>query len=1013
MNPAAYALEKSTVVVVMTLMLAGAGIVAYQNLGQLEDPTFTIKTALVITPYPGASPKEVEEEVTDVIEEAIQAMDQVKEIYSTSQEGNSFVFVDMKDTYHHQELPQIWDELRRKVSDVQGQLPPGAVPSIVNDDFGDVFGVFFALTGEGYSYAELKDYAESLKNELLLCDNVAKIELWGTRQEVIYVEIKRARMTELGLSPQRIAQILQSQNMVAQSGKVEIDGNYMRITPTGDFTSESLIADLLIGGANGLVRLGDVAEIRRGYEEPPRSIMRFNGQPAIGMGISTTDGGNVVTMGESIKRKLEELAPNRPPGIMVNTVYYQSEIVTESVDIFVMNLVQAVAIVIVLLMLFMGWRSGLLIGVILLLTILATFVAMLLLDIDLQKISLGALVLALGMLVDNAIVVADGVLVRVERGEDRRQAAIDTVRDTSWPLLGATLVAILAFTAIGFAPGNVGEFCRSLFYVMMASLLISWLLAVTVTPLFCVWFLKTSDKQGQVDPYDRSMYRVYRRFLHRAIRFRWITVALTIGLLVVAVAGFEHVPKAFFPDSTQSRFYINYWIPQGAHIDRTSDDLKQIEQFVRKLDDVTGVSTFVGEGTLRIMLSYDYESPNNSYGQILVDVDDYREIDRLIDEVDGYLRENFPDSEPYCNKVPNGPPVTMKIEVRFRGADQEVLRELANRAMEIMRDTPDARDIRTDWRQPTRVIRPFFSESQARRVGVGRNDLAQSLQWNFNGIVTGLYREGDEQLPIVSRPPKIEHRSAENLQNVQVWSTLHNTFVPIRQVVTEIEAVWEESLIQRRQRQRTITVQCNPEQGLADPLRNAMVDRMEAISLPLGYSMEWGGEYKDSQEGQEPIRKTFPICLLAMFVIVVWLFNSVRRPLIVFLVVPLSIIGVTAGLIVTGIPFGFMAILGFLGLSGMLIKNAIVLIDQIEIDLREGKPPYQAILDSAVSRMRPVIMASGTTILGMMPLVTDPLYSAMAATIMSGLFAATFLTLIVVPILYSLFFRIRPDNKHA
>ncbi|MGE4488997.1 MAG: efflux RND transporter permease subunit [Kiritimatiellales bacterium] len=1011
MNPAAFALKKRTVMIVMTLLMIIAGIFSYGKLGRLEYPTFTIKTALVVTQYPGATPAEVEAEVTDPLEEAIQAMGQIKEVYSTSQEGLSFVYVDIKDTIKSDKLPQIWDELRRKVNDVQNQLPPGAGPSVVNDDFGDVFGVFFALTGDGCTYADLKDYADELKKELLLCDDVAKVGFWGMQQEMIYVEFDRALLTQLGLSPEMIAGTLQAQNAVASSGKVEVDGEYLRITPTGDFSSEEAIADLYIGGASGLVRLGDVATIRRGYQDPPRNLMTYNGQPSVGVGISTVAGGNVVTMGESIRAKLKELESERPAGMELHTIYYQSEMVTESVNSFVVNLIEAVLIVVILLMFFMGWQSGLLIGGVLLMTILGTFVGMYLLHIDLQKISLGALILALGMLVDNAIVVADGILVRVERGDDREKAAEEIVRDTQWPLLGATIVAILAFTAIGFAPGSVGEFCRSLFNVMALSLMLSWVLAVTVTPLLCVWFLKIPDTEG-ADPYDKPMFKKYRKVLHTSIHHRVITVAGTVLLLVLAIFGFRLVPKSFFPGSTNPYFYVNYWQPAGAHISTTADDLAKIDEHVRSMNGVVNTSGFIGEGALRFVLTYNYELSNPSFGQLLVEVDDYLRIPEYIEQIDAYLKENYPEAEPYCSTMPTGPSIEFGVEARFIGPDKSVLKGLGDQAIAIMRAEKDAKDIRIDWHQPTQMLRPEFSESQARRSGVSRADLAQSLQLNFNGVVAGLYRENTELIPILFRPPEAERATVDNFDKVQVWSSLNQTFIPVNQVVSGVKSGWEWPLIQRRDRRNSITVRCNPVVGLADSLRRKISDKIASIELPPGYQFKWAGEYEESSDASGPLKSTFPLCFLGMFVIVVWLFDSVRRPLIIFLTVPLSIIGVTVALLITGMSFGFMAILGFLGLSGMLIKNAIVLIDQIELDLKKGTEPYKAILDSSVSRLRPVTMAAGTTILGMAPLLQDPLYSGMAVTIMGGLFAATFLTLIIVPAVYTLVYRIPVDEKH-
>ncbi len=1012
MNPVTFALEKRTIMVMLTILLVGAGILSYQKLGRLEDPGFTIKTALIVTQYPGASPAEVEEEVTDVIEEHIQSMGEVKEIYSTSEEGISYVYVDMKDHYTSSKLPQIWDELRKKVGQAASSLPPGAMKPLVNDDFGDVYGVYFAITGQEHSYADLKEYADFLKKELLLCRDVAKIDFWGTRKEMIFVETDRARMAELGISPDVITRTLQTQLFVGQSGKVEAGNQYLRITPTGEITSEKALASLLVGPPEKTVRLGDIARIYRGYEEPPRNGLWFNGEPGIALGISTIEGGNVISMGESVSEKLRLLESRKPEGINLHKIYYQSDLVEDSVNAFVTNLVQAVVIVVVLLMLFMGWQSGLMIGSILLLTILGTFITMALFDIDLQKMSLGALILALGMLVDNSIVVADGILVRVERGDNREHAAVTVVKENMWPLFGATLIAILAFAAIGFAPGEVGEYCRSLFDVLALSLFISWILAVTITPLFCVWFLKIPDLHNK-DPFDKPFYKLYRRMLHLGLTHRWSTVGITTILLVLALIGFGALPQAFFPDSTQPYFFVSYWKPQGTHLDKTRQDMLVAEEQIRRMDGVKNVTAFLGEGGMRFVLPYKYITPNSSFFQLLVETDSHGSIGSISAEVDRYLNENFRDAEPYLTRITNGPPVDFKIEVRFRGPDSAVLHRLAAQATKVMQNTPNTRDIRTDWRQQVRVVRPVYNESQGRNAGITKRDLEASLQRNFNGITAGTVREGDELIPIVFRMPRRERATVDELKNVQVWSSGRQSFLPLGQVVSAIGSEWEWPIIQRRDRMQAVTVQCNAVSGLAEPLRQSMLKEMESIEIPNGYTMEWAGEYKESNKGTEPLAQIFPLCVLGMFFILVWQFNSLKKAAAIFLTVPLSLIGVTAGLLITGQAFGFMAILGFLGLSGMLIKNAIVLIEQLEIDLKNGKEPYRAVLDSAVSRLRPVVMAASTTILGMLPLITDPLYAAMATTIMGGLFAATFLTLGIVPVLYTLFYRIQPDDNYV
>jgi multidrug efflux pump subunit AcrB len=531
---------------------------------------------------------------------------------------------------------------------------------------------------------------------------------------------------------------------------------------------------------------------------------------------------------------------------------------------------------------------------------------------------------------------------------------------------------------------------------------------VTITPLLCVWFLKIPEAQGE-DPYDKPMFRRYRRFLHEAVRRRVITVTATVGLLVAALFGFRFVEQTFFPDSTTPYFYVNYWRPAGTHIERTAEDVGKISAYLRTLDGVKNVSTYTGEGTLRFLLSYNYETPDSAYGMLLVEVDDYRKIAGLIQQSDAWMKANYPDSEPYSTTIPNGPPVDFKVEARFSGPDREVLRQLAGQAEAVMRAESTAKNIRLDWRQPVQVLRPEYAESQARRAGVTRADLALALQYNFSGLDSGLYREGNDLIPITGRPPADERVTVDNIENVQVWSSLKHTFVPIGQVVTALKQEWEWPLAKRRDRRPSVTVRCQPLIGLAEPLRLKLKDRIEAIELPSGYHFEWAGEYKKSVEAKGPLAATFPLCFAGMFVILVGLFNSVRRPLIIFMTVPLALIGVVGGLLLTGIPFGFMAILGFLGLSGMIIKNAIVLIDEVEVQLAQGVPAYKAVLDSAVSRLRPVMMAAGTTILGMAPLLTDPLYSGMAVTIMGGLLIATFLTLVLVPVVYTMVYRVRAD----
>ncbi|TWU40231.1 Toluene efflux pump membrane transporter TtgB [Novipirellula aureliae] len=1018
MNPAKIALKNRTTTLVLTLLVIGMGINSYLHLGRLEFPDFVIKTSVIVTPYPGASSEQVEQEVTDVLEEAVQSLGELDEIHSTSQDGLSIIHADMKEKYQgEKELQQIWDKLRRKVNDAQAELPSGAGPSIVNDDFGDVYGLFYAITGEGYSYEDLKEYGESLKKQLLRCDDVAKISFSGTQPEVIYIEVAQARIAKLGISPQVVLQLLQSQNIVQPSGNVMVGENYVRIEPTGEFNSEERIGDLLIvspvTGAG--MRLRDIAEVRRGYLDPPVSIMRFNGRPAIGMGISTVAGGNAVVMGNSVKARLDELQSMRPAGVNVEILYDQGATVNVAVNDFMINLIESVLIVIALLLIFMGWRSGLLIGIVLVLTILATFIYMWLAEITLQKISLGALVLALGMLVDNAIVVVEGVLVRLKRGVDHETAAIETVQQTQWPLLGATFIAALAFAAIGLAPGNVGEFCVSLFWVLASSLMISWLTAVTITPMLCVWMLKaSSDSSADVDPYDMPFFRLYRRVLDRIIRYWPATLAVILGAVIAAVIAFGYVPSFFFPESNQPLFTVKLFRPQGTHITHTSDSIRKIEAHLSEEPSVERVSAFIGQGTLRFILTYTPEDINASFGSLIVSVDKLENMYDVLERLNDYLDAEFADAEYVVERWKDGPPYDYAIEARFRGPDAEVLRGLSEQAKSIMREE-GAGVVRDNWRNRTTVLRPDFSEAAARQTGLTRNDLAQALRLNFGGQVVGVYREGNDLLPMILRSNSEESDTYQDARQIYTWSLLHNESVPLDVVVSDWsrESTWQDSLIHRRHREREITAQCNPQSGLASVLLKKVMPRIEQMDLPAGYELEWGGEFEASANGTEPLAAMFPICLGGMFVILIVLFNDLRQPIIIFLCLPMITVGVTTGLLLTGLPFGFMSILGYLGLSGMLIKNAIVLIDEVEANKASGTTPYTAVLDAGVSRLRPVVMASGTTVLGMLPLIWDPFYKGMAVTVASGLIGSTILTLLVVPLFYVLMFRIKSDENKA
>ncbi len=1016
MRIAEYSINNRVTSWMFALILLIGGIVAYGSLSRLEDPEFTLKMAMITTAYPGASPAQVEEEVSYPIENALQQLPYVDFVTSISSAGFSQIVVEMKSTYRKEDLRQIWDELRRKVSDLEPQLPPGVSRPNVIDDFGDVYGVLLAVSGEGYSYEELQDYVDHLRRELVLVKGVGKVTVAGEQEEQVVVEIARNKLSALGISPGRIYQLLQTQNQVSNAGSIKIGGEYIRFHPSGEFQSVEELEGLLISspGASQLIYLGDVAEVRRDYAEVPQHITSYNNQQALLVGISFASGVNVVEIGQVIEQRMAELEYIRPLGMEVSTVYNQPAEVDNSMQGFMVSLAQAVAIVIAVLLVFMGLKSGVLIGLILLLTVLGTFIFMKLFAIDLQRISLGALIIALGMLVDNAIVVTEGILIGLRKGQSKLQAALDITRQTNLPLLGATVIAIAAFAPIGLSSDATGEFAGSLFWVLLISLLLSWITAITLTPFFADLMFRESASGNDAETDSAELYRGviftgYKALLKLCMRFRLLTLLLMVSLFVAAVIGFGQVRQSFFPPSNTPMFYLDYWRYQGSDIRETQQDLESVQAYLLSRDQVRQITTSTGRGAPRFMLTYGPEKAYAAFGQLIVRVENREALAPVMTELRNYMAANYPQAQFKIKRMEIGPSTDAKIEARFSGPDPDTLRQLASQAMAVLHDDGGAHNIRHDWRERSKVIRPQFNEAMARRVGISKQDLDQQLLTNFSGQQVGLYREGTRLLPIIARAPQAERLSIDNLPELQIYSEASNSYVPITQVASSFETRWEDSMIMRRDRKRTLTVMADHDvlgNETAASLFNRIRPGIEAIPLPPGYSMQWGGEYESSSDAQKALFGGLPMGYLAMFIITVLLFNSIRAPLVIWATVPLALIGVSVGLLLMGAPFSFMALLGLLSLSGMLIKNGIVLVDQINLELSRGKVPYQAVFDSAVSRVRPVAMAAITTILGMIPLLFDVFFESMAVTIMFGLGFATILTLIVVPVLFTLIYRI-------
>ncbi|MFH4489341.1 efflux RND transporter permease subunit VmeI [Vibrio diabolicus] len=1012
---AAYFIRNRVISWMVALIFLIGGIAAFFGLGRLEDPAFTIKDAMVVTSYPGATPQQVEEEVTYPIEKAIQQLTYVDEVNSISSRGLSQITVTMKNNYGPDDLPQIWDELRRKVNDLKGTLPPGVNEPQVIDDFGDVYGILLAVTGDGYSYKELLDYVDYLRRELELVDGVSKVSVSGQQQEQVFIEVSMKKLSSIGLSPDTVFNLLSTQNVVSDAGAIRIGDEYIRIQPTGEFQSVDELGDLLIAesGAQGLIFLKDVAEIKRGYVEVPNNIINFNGSLALNVGVSFAEGVNVVEVGKAFDHRLAELKYQQPVGIEISEIYSQPKEVDKSVSGFVVSLAQAVGIVIIVLLFFMGLRSGLLIGLILLLTVLGTFIFMKYLAIDLQRISLGALVIALGMLVDNAIVVVEGILIGTQKGRTRLQAATDIVTQTKWPLLGATVIAVTAFAPIGLSEDSTGEYCGTLFTVLLISLMLSWFTAISLTPFFADIFFKGQKiKQGEGeenDPYNGVIFVIYKKFLQFCMRRAWFTVVVLIAGLAASVYGFTFVKQAFFPSSTTPIFQLDVWMPEGTDIRATNTTLKELESWLAKQEHVDHITTTAGKGLQRFMLTYAPEKSYAAYGEITTRMENYEALKPLMAKFREYLKANYPEINYKLKQIELGPGGGAKIEARIIGSDPTVLRTIAAQVKDIMYADPQATNIRHDWRERTQVLEPQFNESQARRYGITKSDVDDFLSMSFSGMTIGLYRDGTTLMPIVARLPEDERIDIRNIEGMKIWSPAQSEFIPLQQVTMGYDMRWEDPIIVRKNRKRMLTVMADPDilgEETASTLQKRLQPQIEAIQMPPGYSLEWGGEYESSGDAQESLFTTMPMGYLFMFLITVFLFNSIKEPLIVWLTVPLALIGVTTGLLALNTPFGFMALLGFLSLSGMVLKNGIVLLDQIEIEMKSGKEAYDAVVDAAVSRVRPVCMAAITTILGMIPLLPDIFFKPMAVTIMFGLGFATVLTLIVVPVLYRLFHKV-------
>ena len=996
----------------LTVLLLGVGgIFALLNIGRLEDPAFTIKTAVVVTHYPGASAQQVEEEVTLPLENALQQLPYLDNVSSISSNGLSQITVNIASRYHSNELPQIWDELRRRVGDASRQFPPGVVTPFVNDDFGDVFGYFFAVSGDSFTNPELAQYAEQLRRELVLIPGVGKVAIGGAVPQQINVDVNLAKMAARGITLGQISTLLGRVNSVSSAGEIASGTESIRLHPTGEFQTIDELGDMMITppGVGAATRLRDIATVSRGLTVSPSSIYHANGRQAVTMGVSFIPGVNVIDVGRALEAKMKQMSAEKPAGINIDLFYDQAAEVGHSVNGFIINFLMALAIVIGVLLIFMGLRSGIIIALSLALNVLGTLLIMYLWGIELQRISLGALIIALSMLVDNAIVIVEGVLIARQRGSTLMTAIQYVIRRSALPLLGATVIAILAFAPIGLSQDSTGEYCKSLFQVLLISLLLSWFSALTITPVMIKWWLfkgqKVADTPENVDPYNQRFYRLYQQMLNALLARKAITLALMVVLLAGAVWGFGAVRQNFFPSSNTPIFFVDLWLPYGTDIAQTEKITGDIEKSINGQPGVVTTVSTIGQGSMRFILTYSGQRQYSNYAQIMVRMDDQRNIAALTRHVDEDIARHYPEINASTKRVMFGPSGDSAIEVRIKGPDPDRLRLIASQVDDILARDPATDSVRNDWQNRSKVIRPQYVAALGRELGVDKQDIDSALEMNFSGSRVGLYREGSDLLPVVVRPPESERQDANHLNNVLVWSQNRQQYIPLSNVVSGFALEWEDPLILRRDRSRVLTVQTDP-----DPLSNEtsgdilarVKPQIEALTLPHGYSIEWGGDAENSSEAQQGIFTTLPIGFLVMFIITILMFSSVKNAVAIWLTVPLALIGVTPGFLLTGIPFGFMALIGLLSLSGMLIRNGIVLVEEIE-QQKEHKAQHQAIVDAATSRLRPILLTAFTTVLGLAPLLRDVFFQSMAVVIMFGLGFATLLTLLVLPVIYACF----------
>ncbi|MBR1668154.1 MAG: efflux RND transporter permease subunit [Bacteroidaceae bacterium] len=1039
MNISKWALENSKLINFLVVVLVVGGLLSYGSMSKLEDPAIKVKQAIVVTTYPGASAHQVELEVTDPLEKSIREMSSIDNIQSQSYADLSLITVELLTTVPDENVEQQWDMLRRKVANVQSKLPSGASASQVKDDFGDVYGMFYALKGDGQSDKELNDYAELIKRAVSEIDGVSRVEIYGKRNECINIELCEDKMANLGVMPTEVIQTLNNQNKTSYAGYYDNGDRRVRVTVDDKFNNVDDIANMLIQGHDDdQLRIKDIATVVKTYEATTRNLMTCDSVQALGISIACSSDYDILKVGAKVEKTVANIEQRFPAGIECQKVFFQPERVSNALNTFLINLVESVAIVVLLLVFFMGWKSGYIIGCSLVVIVFGSFLVLKGFDGTLQRVSLASFILAMGMLVDNAIVIVDGILVDMKQGKPRREALTSIGQKTAMPLLGATLIAILAFLPIFMSPDTAGVYVRDLFIVIAVSLLLSWILALVHVPVMSNRMfknVKVSSEKKEEALYQGKAYDVLEVVLRFGLKHRFFVVIGAVVLLGISAFCYQFVNQAFFPDMEYDQLYMEYKLPEGYNSTQTTKDLEEIRKRLMKHDYITHVTTSIGGTPSRYNLVRSIATPSLSYGELIIDFTSPSDLVEHMDSIQKEINDLYPDAYVKFKRY-NLMFKKYPIEACFHGPDPAVLHRLTDSARAIVNASDKVYLATSDWEPQVPVLSIDYDQASARNSGLSRSDVALSMMAYTGGVPIGTFYDGINPQNIYVKCTDEDGNNVENLENARVFGVIPNVgqflnrstvqklmtgtvtreqiienliqTTPLKQVSHGIDIKWEEPVVVRYDGQRTQRLQCSPAPGVGtEAARKAIAEKIEQIELPEGYSLTWEGEKKASDQSMKYLFDGFPICIVIMILILVMLFKDYKKPTIIFCCIPLVITGVIPVVLMTGKPFGFVAIVGVLGLIGMMIKNGIVLMDEINLEINQGLEPRVALIQSSKSRLRPVMMASLTTILGMIPLVPDSMFGSLAVTIMGGLFMGTLITLIFIPVLYAMFFKVK------